>query len=144
MTKFNAGTAVEAMEYDFSDYKDDEGNPLPSGIIPEPTTDQMEAYFNGVRNIAQSVRDTRMNVQDMREKAGSGDLSNEEMEKILASMDQVSIKKFQGEICDLLGSLCSDQPSAIVLGRLPYRVLQAFMGWIQGNLRPEAGATGMN
>lgn len=134
MTTFDAATAVEQMEYDFSKYV--EGDDA-SGIIPEPTTDQMEAYFTGAKAIAKKVKGLQADAKGLQEKADSGEISDDEMEQVLSSMDSVSIKAVQGEMADLIGALCSNSPSAETLMRLPYRVLQAFFGWVQGNLRPE-------
>lgn len=134
MTSFNAATAVEQMEYDFTKYIDgDEA----SGIIPEPTTDQMEAYFTSAKAIAKRVKGLQSQAKGLQDRSESGEISDEEMEQVLASMDSVSVKEVQSEMADLISALCSNTPSAETLLRLPYRVLQAFFGWVQGNLRPE-------
>lgn len=132
MTSFDAATAVEQMEYDFSKYVPDA-----KGVIPEPSTDQMESYFDGAKAIARKVKGIQSKTKGVQEQADAGDISDEEMEEILGAMDSVSVKAVQQDMADLIGALCSDTPSAETLMQLPYRVLQAFFGWMQGNLRPE-------
>lgn len=134
MGSFDAATAVEQLDYDFTAYDADKG------VIPEPSTGQMEAYFNEVREIAQRARKLQESAKKMQEREKSGDaMSDEEAQEVLAAMDEFSLAKFQSEMSAAIARLCSDSPSEDQLAKLPHRVLQAFMKWISGEFRPEAG-----
>ena len=50
MSKFDAATAVEEMEYDFSKYVGG------VGVIPEPTTGQMNTYVVSMRRLMTEYR----------------------------------------------------------------------------------------
>lgn len=128
MPKFDAGTQVEELEWDFTKYNGEHG------VIPEPTTAQIKTYFNDVREVAKQVQGLRLQA----EKAETGDLSDEETAEILASMEQLDMEKFQGEMKDALAKLCSGFPGRAQLDLLPHRILQAFMQWVTEQFRPEA------
>lgn len=131
MAKFDAASAVEGLEYDFTKYVDG-----CEGVIPEPSTDQLEAYFKEMSDFAQSARALQNKAQGVQ----AGTLAPEEIDEVLASMNEVSIAHFIDVLADAAGRLCSDQPSAEQIKGLPYRVLQAFIQWITGEFRPEGGA----
>lgn len=131
MAKFNAATAVESLDYDFTAYKPDA-----VGVVPEPTTKQIQAYFDAVRNIAKTMQSLKSDV----EQANSGNLPDEEVAAILSKMEELDIATYQDEMKDATVALCSGTPSREDLDVLPFRVLQAFMQWITGEFRPEGGA----
>lgn len=135
MGTFNAATAVEQLDYDFEAYGGGKGT------IPEPTTGQMEAYFNEIREIAANARKLQESAKKMQERGNDAEaLSDEETQEILAAMDSFSLQQFQSQMSAAIARLCSDSPSEEQLSKLPHRVLQAFMKWISGEFRPEAGA----
>lgn len=134
MGKFNAGTAVEVLEYDFTDYVPD-----CKGSIPEPSTEQLDAYFNAIRDLAKNVQNLRAKAERA-EHAEDNELSNDEVDAILAEMDDLSISKYTGEMTVAIADLCSGQPSKEQIEALPFRVKQAFLQWVTGEFRPEAGA----
>jgi ATP phosphoribosyltransferase len=128
MSKFNAATAVESLEYDFTAYGGE------AGLIPEPSTDQIDQFFTDLRNIVKQVQGLKAQA----ESAKSGEMTQEQMDEVLAAMDDVSIKKFQTEMTEAVSALCSNQPSVEQITKLPYRVLQAFIQWVSGEFRPKA------
>lgn len=136
MGTFNAATAVEELDYDFEKY--DAGK----GVIPEPTTGQLSAYFNEIREIANRARELQAASKRISNKDADGEdtVTDEEAQEIIAAMDNFSLETFQQEMAGAVARLCSDSPSMDQLSKLPYRVLQAFIKWISGEFRPEGGA----
>lgn len=138
MGKFDAATAVDLLEYDFSKYE------AGAGEIPEPTTGQMESYFNEIRDIAKSARAMQEAARKMQKRDQDGDdsVSDEEAQEIIAAMDEFSLQQFQADMAAAVARLCSDSPSTDQMLKLPHRVLQAFIKWISGEFRPEGGNSG--
>ena len=110
MAGFIASEEVEALTYDFNPYA-----PV-SGTVPEPTSDQIEAYRNA---IVASFKGLGITSTDMTKV----DLS--QMDSLLAKMPEMEAA-LVGATSALTGI------PADVLGALPYRVSRAFMGWIMG------------
>lgn len=138
MGKFVAETAVEALEYDFTKYVDGDGA---AGIIPEPSTSQLEEYFDSMKSMVKGIRDIQSKAKDVEEAQKAGeDVSDEEMDKVLAEMDEISFSNFQNEMARAVSRLCSNQPSEDQISKLPFRVKQAFIQWITGEFRPEGQA----
>lgn len=135
MATFDAATAVEQLDYDFTKYGGEKGT------IPEPTTGQMETYFNEIRDIANRARELQAaakRMSDSETEPGSEQVTDEQAQEIIAAMDKFSLAKFQEEMSGAVARLCSGSPSESDLSVLPYRVLQAFIKWISGEFRPEA------
>lgn len=139
MGKFVAETSVEALEYDFAKYLPDDPDAV--GVIPEPTTGQLEAYFNSMRAMASKIRDLQQKVKGLEAQSKSGEeVDNDEMERVLAEMDELSFAEYQGDMVAAVSDLCSNKPTVDQIGALPFRVKQAFIQWITGEFRPEAQA----
>lgn len=128
MGKFNAGTAVEAMEYDFTDYGGG------AGVIPEPSDEVLDAFYQNLALVMDEVQETVGDLQDL-------DISNiDAVQKALAATEGTSaIRKVSDSLTTLLADLTQGQPSAEDIARLPFRVKQAFMGWLVGQFNPEGG-----
>ena len=131
MATFNAGTAVEELDYDFTKYSVDCRGP-----IPEPTSKQMQTYFKAIRAIAVSVQKLKSDALA----AQAGEMSDEKVAEVLATMEDLDIETFQDSMKDAITALCSGSPSRVDLDTLPFRVLQAFMQWVSGEFRPEGEA----
>lgn len=129
MAKFNAGTAVEALEYDFTEYV-----PGCEGIIPEPSTEQIEQYFERAREVAKEVIGLRDKMQKV-----SGDnveeMSEEEISAIVTDLESVNVSDMQNKMIALIADLCSQQPSAEHILALPFRVRQEFVKWVGAQFR---------
>lgn len=124
MAKFNAGTAVESMDYDFTDFGGS------TGTIPEPTSTLVDGFFSRVKALAQEVRSNLGgNVED---------LSETEAADALASMDGLGMEDYERNLAEAISDLCQSKPSVEELMLLPFRVRAAFMQWLIGQLRPEA------
>lgn len=126
MAKFNAGTAVEAMEYDFTDYGGS------SGQIPEPTSKHVDVFFDRIKSLAQEVKRLQTGKQD------SSPISEVEAGDMLAAMDDLNLAEYEEALADAIADLCQGTPSGDEISKLPFRVRAAFMQWLIGELRPEA------
>lgn len=127
MAKFDAGTAVEPMEVDFSKYDG------PVGAIPEPDGDQVETFFDRLK--------------EMRKKRGG---LIEEGERLQETNDQEAISKFldefpedelkseSKEVYKWVEDLTSGYLQAVMLERVPPRVWGKFLRWLSGELSPKA------
>lgn len=124
MSKFDAGTAVDRMEYDFTAYGGG------SGVIPEPSTGQVNQFFKTIRKIVNEAN-ASLKVDDPSE------MSNEETAAAIASMSDEIVEQFSDQMVQAISDLAQGTPSADDIRRLPYRVLGAFTSWIAGELRPE-------
>lgn len=133
MAKFNAGTAVESMEYDFTDYGGG------SGVIPEPTDDILDAFYAQVAEVMGQVQETIGGLQN---------LDTTDPEAVQAALTQVEgssiMSQVSSALTDVIAGLTQGRPSAEEIGRLPFRVKQAFMGWLVTQFSPEAATPGTN
>lgn len=121
MSKFNAATAVEALEYDFSAYSGGEG------VIPEPSTAQVDEFFKTLKDLYSHI---------------NPDSDDKEAIEALKAMGEDEANRIGDRLKDSLAALCSNSPSREDLDRLPFRVFSAFSGWLAGSLRPEAKTSG--
>lgn len=128
MTGFNAATAVEAMDYDFTAFGGSKG------IIPEPSTKAVKQFFDALQAIAAEVRP----LMEKAQAAEKGELSNEDISELMAAMDDDLVEKQQDRIIDAVADLCGGFPPRDEIANLPYRVLGAFNAWIGAQIRPEA------
>lgn len=134
MAKFDAATAIEGMEYDFTKYGGSEGE------IPEPTTGQVNAFMAGMRATIREARSIMDVKQDLSE-----EMSAEEMAEQLDNVDESlgKAEEFQKQIIRFTADLCSQHPSEDDLSKLPIRVLRAFSKWLMLQLNPkEEGENG--
>lgn len=122
MAKFDASKAVEALDYDFTAF----GGGV--GVIPEPTSGQVEGFFNTIKQLAKEVK----------AKQGSLEAVNEvDAADTLAEMDDNFMSEYEAEMSEAIAELCSGTPNADEVNRLPFRVRTAFIQWLVGELRPE-------
>ena len=151
MAKFNAATAVERMEYDFTEYGGGEG------VIPEPTTQAVNEFFSEARAIMKRAKELQARVQG--DRAEVSDLNNEEAIEALSNLaDEAGdlTNQVQDDMARAISILCGAQwvgengsatlvggsPTADQLKTLPFRVMQAFSTWIMEEIRPKKVAPG--
>lgn len=158
MTKFHAGTAVEKLEYDFTDY--DGG----AGFIPEPTTKKVNQYFNEVKAIAKDAKGLKAQAESLE---SLEEMSDDEAMEAIGNVDEIQAQAdgFQTRMMEALVVLCGGEwvdnpadsegksdgfkhveggsPSLPELEALPYRVLQAFNQWLMDEIRPKRTTPGM-
>lgn len=151
MARFDAGQAVESLEYDFTAYG---GN---AGAIKEPSTGQVNAFFNGMKTLFKEVRQIQnsLNLSDTE----MDKMSEEEISEAMAKIDEAEsgASEYQTRSLELLAELCgakwedvTDDEGAVVdkrlvggaptldeLNDLPYRVLTAFSQWLIKEIQPK-------
>lgn len=159
MAKFDAGTAVEKLEYDFSAF----GGGI--GDIQEPTTGQVSYFFKEMKKMIKEVRALTKGAGE----ADDSEMSDEEMAEHIAKMDENAkgAEQYQEQSVELIAELCGakwvdkpnvDQPSEgpevihqvleggapslAELQALPHRHLQAFSTWLIAEISPKKGTPG--
>lgn len=131
MATFDAGSAVEDLNWDFTAYGGG------SGKVPEPSEKLIVDYYKELKEAISSLR----GIQD--HKGGSRDnLTQTEIEELMKQMETVDIRKINTEVKKAVAKLCQNSPSVAELNKLPYRVLNAFVTWIQGEMSPEDKSAG--
>lgn len=121
MAGFDAGTAVDPLDFDFTAYGG------PKGTIPEPTEKALEGFIKETRKIASEFGSSKD-----RESLTPEEMV-EEMDRLSSSMPEATSR-----LADAAAALCSGVPSAAEILVLPMRVRNAFVGWLMGQFRPEA------
>lgn len=121
---FKATEEVEELSYDFNPHF------AAKGVIPEPTTDAVEAYR---RVIFDSIKDVASDMLDLDPET--------DVDKVdwTTKVDEVFAKSKEVEDSATLATAELTGLDPDMLFALPYRVRVAFMGWIMGVfLNPEA------
>lgn len=126
---FDAGTAPDPMDWDFTSWGGGKGT------IPEPSEKAITTYYKDLRKAVSEF-------QGVQEAGSKDNLSQKEIDELMKAMEDIDIAKINGEVKKAVAKLCQNQPSITELNRLPYRVLNAFVQWLQGELSPEAKSAG--
>lgn len=132
---FNAGEVVANDDLDF-DFADVGG---PKGTVPEPTRDRLDAYWASVRE-GMEVAGLDQERMLEAEKLGGAD-TPEGRAALVAIMAEATPEKLsemtRGRI-QAIADLCAGQPSREEIDALPYRVQEAFFGWLLEKFRPRS------
>lgn len=126
MTGFDAGTAVEPMDYDFTTTPGGRGK----GTVPEPSTRQMKKFQDEFTRIMRAGTALEKSMEDV------SDMSDDALADFQAKQDAIS-----EQLDAAIAGLCQDQPSAAEVATLPFRVKTAFSNWLLEQFRPESAAT---
>lgn len=135
MAKFDAGTAVESLEYDFTAYGGSEG------VIPEPSSGTVKAYFRAGKDLAKEMR----KFKGISDALGDVDnLSEEEITSRMAMIEEAEegVDELQERQRGMLVDLCGGAVTRDELDRLPFRVFQAFSKWLIGEISPKRTTPG--
>lgn len=116
MAKFNAATAVESLEYDFTHYGGK------AGTIPEPSVEQVNTFLSTINSAYKRILSITPDE--------AAEMSEEEAEQLGSG------------VADALAELCSNQPSREEIEALPFRVMAAFVGWVAGEISPNQATPG--
>lgn len=127
MAKFDAGTAVDPMEVDFTKY----GGPV--GEIPEPSGPQVELFMDRLKEYRKKRADLLREGEKLQE---SGD--EEAMDKWIESIPDEELKAESRQHFTWVDELTSNYLAAEMLEKLPPRVWGAFFKWLVGELNPKA------
>lgn len=170
MPKFD-GTRVDKLEFDFlspDDFRKAAGLPddapgVWAGTTPEPSQDQVAAFFAALADIqleaAQAedevIRDwQRTRREEFRAANPTSTLTDSELDTFLASDETVAVvrhrfqkviqvrdaerRKSADRIHQAVAEFTSNRPGADVLAHLPARVVDGYVGWLAGQFSPEA------
>lgn len=149
MAKFNAGQAVEKLEYDFTDYGGSEGT------IVEPSTKQVNHFFKSMKAMLKEVNRLQAATKDI----DVENMDDEAMAEHMSKIDEATegADTYQTIMVENIAVLCGAErvededgsytikggaPSFEELDRLPYRVLQAFSKWLMGEIQPKKTTPG--
>lgn len=117
---FDASSAVEPLDYSFAPYSDAQGT------IEEPTQQQVERLFEAIRGLAVAA-----GIQP--------GASREEAIAAFAAIPEEVQKEQAQHTLDALVDFCQGNPSREDIEALPYRPLNAFIGWLVGHFAGDAG-----
>lgn len=151
MAKFDAGAAVEPLEFDFTAYGGG------SGVISEPSTGRVNNYFADMKEMFREVNRLQ---QDFKDLDVETEMDDDALIDRMAKVDEASAgaSAFQARTIENLAVLCGAErvsdgngdgytvvggsPSVEDLNRLPYRVLQAFSTWLMEEIKPKRTTPG--
>lgn len=128
---FDAAEAVAPLDYDFSAYTNGDGKPLSKGTIAEPSREQLDAFWQGRRQV---LADAGI---DLAELEGFDPLdpdSRAALAKKFASIPDEKRKAMAPAQLKHVSAVCSGTPSEKEIEALPGRVQDAFIGWLMGML----------
>lgn len=126
--------AVSDLKYDFTKWLKEKKYDL-KGVIEEPSFEQVNAFQLAQREIfAEEIA-----ALEKQRKVKTGELSREDMVTIATTISKEKLEAKQHDIFAAVSAVCSAHPSAETLVALPFRVAQAFNGWLTGQItNPEA------
>lgn len=152
MAKFDAGTAVENLEFDFTKFGGG------SGEITEPSTAAVNNFFRGLRGLMGEVRGLQAEAENL---SNLEEMSDEDMLKQVDKIDEATegASKYQLRTMEMIAELCGAQwlpedadpedkvltggsPSLEQLQTLPFRHLQAFNKWLIEQIQPKRETPG--
>ena len=117
MAKFDAGAAVERLDYDFTAYGG------PTGTVPEPSEGQIDALLDRLRSA----------MPDLPADATQAQVAEATRDMKLAEQSELML--------DALGELCQGSPSREQLAELPFRVRTVFQNWLLDELMNPTNGT---
>lgn len=153
MAKFIPSEFVEGLEYDFTEYGGE------AGRIIEPSTGGVNRFFKKMKAMAKEVSKFQKTVSGI----DIDEMDSEELADKLAKVDEAEegASIYQQKTIMLIAELCGGKwvteedgdgnvierveggsPSVDQLNLLPYRVLQAFNGWLIREITPKKTTPG--
>lgn len=131
MAGFKATQAVSGLSYDFTglEVQDDDAADLLDkckGTTPEPSYQQvrhMQSRFKALLGL-------------------DGDVDPVEINKAMARMSEDELLERDDEIAEIISGVTSGRPSIDEISALPFRVREAYVGWICGELNNPTAGTG--
>jgi hypothetical protein len=125
---FVAGDEIDTLTFDFTRYAKEA-----KGVIPEPTAEKLRAFQKGLKAV---IRESLKNTKE----PPANETQLESMKRIIGADDTDELAVMvEARTFELISDLCSGTPSVEQLQKIPYRVQQAFVGWLTGIfLNPES------
>jgi hypothetical protein len=127
MPMFDAGAAVEALDWDFT-----KAGVKATGTIPEPSDRAIGDFLDGLKKLYTETR--KMVEAGEQAEASPGEM----LEALNAVTGDMFVEQMKG-IAVLYAALCSGKPGVDELLALPLRVRAKFYGWVMNEVvNPEA------
>jgi hypothetical protein len=147
---FNAASILEPLGYDFSSLAGEPNNIKElagaTGVTPEPTSLQVQAFFQAsAREMRRLQREARKALADAEAAGESGKPVPEPTDAELAAQARAEEKRAEASRrrqATMVSKLCSGNPSAEILMKLPHRVSQAYGEWLVGEINDPEAVTG--
>ena len=117
---FSAESAVEPLDYDLRPYVDAQGT------VPEPTHEQVQALFKALRELVVAA-------------GVDPGASRDEVIQAFADIPEEQQKAQSDATMQAIVDFCQGSPSKQEIEALPYRPLNAFLGWLVGQFAGELG-----
>lgn len=126
MPEFKADSELDPLTYDFRPHAELDGT------VPEPSQDQVQEFYDRLGNQVRYALagDPRLEGYDPTDPEKVGDL--------LASLTIDDNRALHEQLIVMHADVCSNQPDADAIRKLPFRLRRAWFGAVQGWLRPEA------
>lgn len=122
MATFNAEVVGSKLNYDFTSWGGS------AGVIPEPSDDQITAFFEEIDSLADE--------SDLERAEGDAEAASE-------LVDNLDITEVNKRMISAVSGLCQGSPSETELNKLPPRARQAFIKWIMKQVQdPELETPG--
>lgn len=141
MAGFDAGSAVEPMDWDFSKFG------AGKGTVPEPSDVEIDRFMRQYQVLATQVirsaeAQTNQQLQELIERRAKEDdpdspekpLTLEQSVEVMKQVDLGNSAEIANAMLDLIITITKGQPSREQLMALPHRVRGAFYGWLIGQL----------
>lgn len=133
MSKFDAATAVEAMEFDFTAFGGG------SGVITEPSQGALETFFKDMSNLQKQFAPVFAQAQTL----SKSDMTDDEKSAAIEGLNlDGQLTAMNVAIGDAIERLTDGSVKSVDIANLPFRIQQAFVDWISSELRPEKKAPG--
>lgn len=121
---FKAAEAVDPLEFDFGEWG-------PTGRIPEPSREQLDAFWEGRRRLLENAG---IDLAELESLDPLDPQSRIALTKAFASIPEDKRKAMVPAQIDNVAALCQGEPSKDALEALPGRIQDAFFGWLMGML----------
>lgn len=135
MPKFDAGSVVDPLDYDFTTvngYK----HRRAKGTIPEPTDEMITTFISDLRDLMKEAGSVVGDVAGL-------DLANPaEFFQQLDNYDPAKLLDIYKGMAAACSKLCSGQPSAEEIAALPIRIRVRFFQWLQQEVVSPEAVTG--
>lgn len=148
MATFNAASILEPLDYDFTALANHPNNIREladaKGTTPEPTSERVQAFLQAsAREMQRLRREARAAVADAEtgKDDPAGDASDAELAAV-AGTDAKRGTEARKREAAMYSRLCSGDPSAATLLKLPHRHMAAWCGWLLKEVMDPEAVTG--
>jgi hypothetical protein len=138
VSKFDAATVLDALEYDFTRYGGSKGE------IPEPSDKQLLAFMKSLAETMQQAfsREAKTPEGNAVRLQVVTDQKPSEIFNALADLTNEEMLENQRPMMEAISKLCSGTPSVEEIFMVPFRRRMLFVAWLLKELNPEAAGAG--